>query len=83
MEPGTRKKIGVAAVLLGALIAIPTGLDDLLINLPLGLGISKTARIPFLAALPLTYLLGLPLIAFGLLLLTRRQRGGILRKTDW
>ena len=82
----TRKQAGILLVAGGLAIAIPLGIEDIFVNLPLGIAINDHTGIPLQYALPLTYLLGVPLIAIGLLLLTRRQRNGVLgdlrRKLD-
>jgi hypothetical protein len=72
-----RRRIGIVLVATGMAIAIPS-IDDLVFNLPLGWLASNQTGVPMRYTYPLTYLLGLPLIAIGLLLVTKRYRDRLL-----
>ena len=79
----TRTHIALMLVGAGVLIALPSGLDDLLINLPVGLGLSKLTGASPVACIASTYLMGAAILVAGLLMLSKRLRSRVLRKKAW
>ena len=79
----TRTHIALILVGAGVLIALPSGLDDLLINLPVGLGLSRLTGANPAVCIASTYLMGAAILVAGLLMLSKRLRSKVLRKKAW
>jgi len=79
----TRTKVLVAVAAIGLLIAIPTGLDDLLVNLPLGLGLAELFGLKPAAGVAVTYVLGALIAGAALFFLSKTIRRRLLGKYDF
>lgn len=68
------KTTSYALITLGFLISIPTGLDDVFINVPMSIFMVESFGLPSELALALTYGFGLLLIALGVSIYPKSKR---------
>jgi len=73
------RKTGLLLAGVGLVLLIPTGVDDVVVNVPLGVLIGKIVGVSPIYTIPLTYFLGIPFLVLAFLFLTKRQWNKMLK----